>query len=65
MSKTTEITATRKKPASATRAEVGPTMAGCDILVEALEREGVEVIFAYPGGAGNKKPTAVTAVGSC
>ena len=26
-------------------------MAGCDILVEALEREGVEVIFAYPGGA--------------
>jgi acetolactate synthase-1/2/3 large subunit len=26
-------------------------MFGCDILVEALEREGVEVIFAYPGGA--------------
>ena len=26
-------------------------MAGCDILVQALEREGVEVIFAYPGGA--------------
>ena len=26
-------------------------MSGCDILVEALEREGVEVIFAYPGGA--------------
>jgi acetolactate synthase-1/2/3 large subunit len=51
MSKTTEIAATRKKPAAATRAEVGPTMPGCDILVEALEREGVEVIFAYPGGA--------------
>ena len=33
------------------RAEVGPTMFGRDILVEALEREGVEVIFAYPGGA--------------
>ncbi|MGD0743963.1 MAG: biosynthetic-type acetolactate synthase large subunit [Verrucomicrobiota bacterium] len=26
-------------------------MAGCDILVQALEREGVELIFAYPGGA--------------
>lgn len=24
---------------------------GCDILVEALYRQGVEVIFAYPGGA--------------
>src|SRR6516225_1385595 len=31
--------------------EVGPTMNGAEILVEALEREGVEVIFAYPGGA--------------
>jgi acetolactate synthase-1/2/3 large subunit len=50
MSKTTE-TIEKKKPASATRAEVGPAMAGCDILVQALEREGVEVIFAYPGGA--------------
>jgi acetolactate synthase-1/2/3 large subunit len=47
MSKTTE-TAGKK---SATRAGIGPTMSGCDILVEALEREGVEVIFAYPGGA--------------
>jgi acetolactate synthase-1/2/3 large subunit len=49
MSKTTE-TIGKKKPAAA-RAEVGPAMAGCDILVEAMEREGVEVIFAYPGGA--------------
>lgn len=61
MSKTTE---TKKKPAattsngasqrrtpSAKRAEVGAAMYGRDILVEALEREGVEVIFAYPGGA--------------
>jgi acetolactate synthase-1/2/3 large subunit len=50
MSKTTEIAGTKKKT-NAPRAEVGPAMAGCDILVEALEREGVEVIFAYPGGA--------------
>ena len=60
MSKTTE---TKKKPASTAngaaaqktppskRAEVGAAMFGRDILVEALEREGVEVIFAYPGGA--------------
>ena len=36
------------KPASG---KVGPLMFGRDIIVEALEREGVEVIFAYPGGA--------------
>lgn len=31
--------------------EIGPEMCGADILVAALEREGVEVVFAYPGGA--------------
>ena len=31
--------------------EIGPLMYGRDIFVEALERAGVEVIFAYPGGA--------------
>src|ERR1041384_2291779 len=39
------------KPSAPQRAEVGKAMFGRDILVEALEREGVEVIFAYPGGA--------------
>src|SRR5215469_1648803 len=29
----------------------GNTMNGAEILVACLEREGVEVIFAYPGGA--------------
>ncbi len=48
MSKT--IAAPKKKSTSA-RAEVGAAMYGRDILVEALEREGVEVMFAYPGGA--------------
>jgi acetolactate synthase-1/2/3 large subunit len=62
MSKTTETAGSasaakaaparqEKKTAATPRAEVGPAMAGCDILVQALEREGVEVIFAYPGGA--------------
>jgi acetolactate synthase I/II/III large subunit len=31
--------------------EIGQPMLGRDILVRALEREGVECIFAYPGGA--------------
>lgn len=32
-------------------AERGPLMNGADILVACLEREGVDTIFAYPGGA--------------
>src|SRR5215831_2312034 len=58
MSKTTEKTESTKKPAA--RAEVGPSMFGRDILVEALEREGVEVIFAYPGGASMEIHQALT-----
>src|SRR5271169_5036177 len=58
MSKTIE-TAINRKPAVA-RAEVGAAMFGRDILVEALEREGVEVIFAYPGGASMEIHQAVT-----
>ena len=38
-------------PAPAAPSKVGPAMLGRDIFVQALEREGVEVIFAYPGGA--------------
>ena len=41
---------TASAPAPAGK-EVGPLMFGRDIFVEALERAGVEVIFAYPGGA--------------
>ena len=58
MSKTTATTekksaakATARDAKPSARAEVGPAMFGRDILVQALEREGVEVIFAYPGGA--------------
>jgi acetolactate synthase-1/2/3 large subunit len=43
-----------------TRGEVGPTMSGADILVEALEREGVDTIFAYPGGASMAMHQALT-----
>src|SRR5690348_16929179 len=53
MSNTTK-TAEPRQPATAQpeqRGELGPRMKGSDILVAALEREGVECIFAYPGGA--------------
>ena len=35
-------------------------MLGSDILVEALEREGVDTIFAYPGGASMGLQQALT-----
>src|SRR5688572_6498937 len=57
MSKTT----IESKPAAApARAEVGPTMQGSEILVAALEREGVDTIFAYPGGASMELHQALT-----
>lgn len=33
---------------------------GCDILVQALEREGVDTVFAYPGGASMEIHQALT-----
>ncbi|MBI5384765.1 MAG: biosynthetic-type acetolactate synthase large subunit [Verrucomicrobia bacterium] len=35
-------------------------MAGCEIFVKCLEREGVETIFAYPGGASMEFHQALT-----
>src|SRR5438552_18333336 len=61
MSHTTE---SAKASASATatpeRAEIGRAMLGSEILVEALEREGVDTIFAYPGGASMELHQALT-----
>src|SRR5262245_22792642 len=31
--------------------ERGPSMLGAEVLVACMEREGVDTIFAYPGGA--------------
>jgi acetolactate synthase I/II/III large subunit len=59
MSKTT-LTADTKKSAAPARAEVGPPMLGSEILVTALEREGVNAIFAYPGGASMELHQALT-----
>src|SRR5919108_1681528 len=46
--------------ASRDRAEIGPSMQGSEILVAALEREGVDTIFAYPGGASMELHQALT-----
>ena len=42
---------TNISPATFPKAEIGREMKGADAVVECLIREGVEVIFAYPGGA--------------
>src|SRR5579872_3643566 len=57
MSKTIE---SAKKSPARKRAEVGPAMLGSEILIACLEREGVEVIFAYPGGASMEFHQALT-----
>lgn len=56
MSKTIEA----RKPNAAKHGELGPTMSGSEILVAALEREGVDTIFAYPGGASMEVHQALT-----
>jgi len=42
---------TSSNAAKSSAPDRGPVMDGASILVECLEREGVDVIFAYPGGA--------------
>ena len=42
------------------KGERGPAMKGADVLVAALEREGVDTIFAYPGGASMELHQALT-----
>src|SRR5256885_828382 len=42
------------------KGELGPTMTGSAILVASLEREGVDTIFAYPGGASMEIHQALT-----
>jgi hypothetical protein len=59
MSKTTKATEPKAK-ASRKRPDVGRPMLGSEILVEALEREGVDTIFAYPGGASMELHQALT-----
>ena len=55
--KTKTKKAASPKAASTNR---GPTMYGSEVLVAALEREGVDTIFAYPGGASQWLHQALT-----
>ena len=48
------------KTATAPGPERGETMSGADVLVTCLEREGVDTIFAYPGGASMHMHQALT-----
>lgn len=40
--------------------EIGPEMKGADVVVKCLEREGVDTVFAYPGGASQELHQALT-----
>jgi acetolactate synthase-1/2/3 large subunit len=57
---TTTTTTTPAPTIAAPQGERGPKMNGASILVEALEREGVDTIFAYPGGASMVMHQALT-----
>jgi len=48
------------QPESQRQPERGPVMSGAEILVHCLEREGVDTIFAYPGGASMHMHQALT-----
>src|SRR5213593_1543150 len=54
MSKTAETTAKSQS------VETHALMRGADIVVRCLEREGVDVVFAYPGGASMELHQALT-----
>jgi acetolactate synthase-1/2/3 large subunit len=54
-------TATSKtKKAASALTNRGPSMNGAEVLVASLEREGVDTIFAYPGGASQFLHQALT-----
>ncbi len=60
MSKTSKPKKTEAPATPATTPGAGQAMLGSEILVAALEREGVEAIFAYPGGASMEIHQALT-----
>jgi acetolactate synthase-1/2/3 large subunit len=58
--KTKKVAAAKVETRETERPEVGPAMLGCEIMVACLEREGVDTIFAYPGGASMEFHQALT-----
>ena len=57
---TSAATSTSKPSDPASAPERGEAMPGAEILVKCLEKEGVELIFAYPGGASMPMHQALT-----
>jgi acetolactate synthase I/II/III large subunit len=59
---TTKASSKRQKKSASPAAtqQRGRSTLGADILVQALEREGVDVVFAYPGGASMEMHQALT-----
>jgi acetolactate synthase-1/2/3 large subunit len=55
-----QTTTTSTEPAAKAAPERGEMMSGAEILVACLEREGVDTIFAYPGGASMHMHQALT-----
>src|SRR5689334_8106914 len=55
-------TTAKGQPAAPPSVSAGETkpMKGADIVVKCLEREGVDVVFAYPGGASMEMHQALT-----
>jgi acetolactate synthase-1/2/3 large subunit len=51
---------TEKASQSSQQDNNGPEMRGADVMVAALEREGVDVVYAYPGGASLELHQALT-----
>jgi len=60
MAKHTPHAKADSRPQAEPEAEIGPEMKGCDIVIKCLEREGVEVVFGYPGGASMELHQALT-----
>ena len=54
------IQTTSTEPVAKPAPERGELMSGAEILVACLEREGVDTIFAYPGGASMHMHQALT-----
>ena len=48
---TAEVMKSATTVASFPKPEIGPEMKGAEIVIECLVREGVDTVFAYPGGA--------------
>jgi acetolactate synthase-1/2/3 large subunit len=57
---TNQLKTTAPAGASSSAPERGETMSGAEILVACLEREGVDSIFSYTGGASIHKHQALT-----